>query len=89
MQGREHLQNSDDGNDTEEDSDSEEETEGKEKKDPILRHMFVLEDLEFAVLDKSGMVRMMRGGRRDKGRRSRGSGSRRSDKSRRRRKSRS
>jgi hypothetical protein len=63
MQGREHLQNSDDGNDTEEDSDSEEETEGKEKKDPILRHMFVLEDLEFAVLDKSGMVRMMRGGR--------------------------
>ncbi len=61
--GEEPLQKVEEGEDSEEDSDSEEEAEVKEKTDPILSHTFVLEDLEFAVLDKSGMVRMIRGGR--------------------------
>ena len=38
-------------------------TETTEKNDPIMSHTFVLEDLEFAVLDKAGSIQMIRGGR--------------------------
>ena len=53
----------DGGEDQGEESDSEDETETTEKNDPIMSHTFVLEDLEFAVLDELGSTQMRRGGR--------------------------
>ena len=53
----------DDGEGPEEESDLEDGTETTEKNDPIMSHTFVLEDLEFAVLDETGSTHMIRGGK--------------------------